>query len=953
MAVVDLEERESQRSDRARQTRKAAKLSDVARALLEPEPAFNWPQRTEAPSPSSAGEAAEDEPSSTAPRSGGTLVPRSVPASDPPRPSATGTPRAIRPGPAEPIAAPSGRGSSPGEPLPSDGIRPLDESEPPSPVRPSRLVDPPAAAASGPGEDANESRSAGRTTAEPMVTHRRSASSERVAWAPEVAGSDVAGDAIVESDMAGDAIVESGEASYALVERRYVARDATSELLAPDYQADANEAGIDADEQESEAWGGGRSLPVFGRVPQSGYASDGQSYGYEYEYEEPELGDATSDDEGEDEDEDEDEDGLSVDPDGALIEAPHRRAFYHHSSSDDDHHRRRRQRDRDPESNSAFGNAAVTMTAFTGLALFMILLVTIAIVAGAAAIIKENQESQPGNPKHVPVPVPAPQPGKRKEPPVGVPPIGVPVPVPPIVPVPVPPPVPPVAPVPPPAKKPAPRRPVTKPPTRRPAPRRPPTKPVQKPKPKPKPKAPQPQLPYCMNTKVEFWGDLPLPFLEPIEDVDPAAAFAGVPGVCRADPGSSRVAIAKLEPNPGSSGHGHRKVTLDVARRQRGATATLTSTEAPDVASIASSVTADATSAQGLLTSDQQTFGARLVADTGLNEQFVEAWMYAEENGSNAQFRQQGDNQPNSEHNNDWLNIGYTGNGDIGTSDSIWSSPLTAADATAGWLEGKDTVAGYSTASPGIQAVLATVGKSPQAQIAALQNSGWAGSGYPDLPTLYEMFAGVKLASTGAGTTSTTGDDGGELTKAELTSELPTLTQADFKGLTTQDLVNALPQLEAALNGTTTGTTGSTVPVGDGPARVQRMLAAAEAVIGSTYNQGNHPAVDDTPAEINQLGTDCSGFVSYLMGPSGADLWSQSYVTNTMSEAPHLVKGPGTYVTIRNNPLPGNSGHVFIEIEGHWFEDAGGVGVRVMTAADVTAYDNTGLYTQTFHPAGM
>ncbi|MGO9900191.1 MAG: hypothetical protein ACLP0J_10980 [Solirubrobacteraceae bacterium] len=131
-----------------------------------------------------------------------------------------------------------------------------------------------------------------------------------------------------------------------------------------------------------------------------------------------------------------------------------------------------------------------------------------------------------------------------------------------------------------------------------------------------------------------------------------------------------------------------------------------------------------------LLTTDQQQFASRLAADTGLNPGVVSAWMLAEENGSAAQSRQ-------AAGNNDWLNIGYTGAGTYGSSDSVWSDPVTAADATAGWLEGQNTVPGYGTASSGIQSILSSVGQTPAAQMSALQTSGWAGSGYPDLPSIY------------------------------------------------------------------------------------------------------------------------------------------------------------------------------------------------------------------------
>ena len=131
------------------------------------------------------------------------------------------------------------------------------------------------------------------------------------------------------------------------------------------------------------------------------------------------------------------------------------------------------------------------------------------------------------------------------------------------------------------------------------------------------------------------------------------------------------------------------------------------------------------------LTSAQQQFAARLAAETGLNPGVVSAWLLAEESGSAAQSRQ-------AANNNDWLNIGYTDSGTYGSSDSVWGNPLTAADATAGWLKGQDTIPGYGTASSGIQAILATAGQDPSLQISALQNSGWASSGYPSLASLYQ-----------------------------------------------------------------------------------------------------------------------------------------------------------------------------------------------------------------------
>ncbi len=152
---------------------------------------------------------------------------------------------------------------------------------------------------------------------------------------------------------------------------------------------------------------------------------------------------------------------------------------------------------------------------------------------------------------------------------------------------------------------------------------------------------------------------------------------------------------------------------------------------AADVSSTGAALPAGA---QSQLTSDQQQFASRLAAQTGLDPSVVSAWLLAEESGGAAQSRQ-------SQNNNDWLNIGYTDSGTYGSADSIWSNPVTAADATAGWLKGQNTIPGYGTASSGIQGILGTAGQPAAAQIAALQQSGWASSGYPSLPSLYQQVA--------------------------------------------------------------------------------------------------------------------------------------------------------------------------------------------------------------------
>jgi hypothetical protein len=176
--------------------------------------------------------------------------------------------------------------------------------------------------------------------------------------------------------------------------------------------------------------------------------------------------------------------------------------------------------------------------------------------------------------------------------------------------------------------------------------------------------------------------------------------------------------------------------TAGSASSSTGASMTFSSALSSAIGGTTASGTAGLPASAGtMLTSAQQQFASRLATDTGLDPGVVSAWLLAEESGGAAVSRQ-------SANNNDWLNIGYTDSGTYGSSDSVWSDPTTAADATAGWLRGQNTIPGYGTASSGVQSILSTAGQPASVQISALQNSGWASSGYPDLPALYQQVAG-------------------------------------------------------------------------------------------------------------------------------------------------------------------------------------------------------------------
>lgn len=143
-------------------------------------------------------------------------------------------------------------------------------------------------------------------------------------------------------------------------------------------------------------------------------------------------------------------------------------------------------------------------------------------------------------------------------------------------------------------------------------------------------------------------------------------------------------------------------------------------------------------------TTGQVAFIQQLAANIGLDAGVVAAWCYQEENGSAAQSRQ-------AAGNHDWLNVGYTDSGTLGASNSVWGNATAAANATANWINGTWNDPGFGRAAASIQAIAKTAGQSPQAQIVAIQGSGWASSGYPDFQQIYGEISAQAKKSLGAG----------------------------------------------------------------------------------------------------------------------------------------------------------------------------------------------------------
>lgn len=148
--------------------------------------------------------------------------------------------------------------------------------------------------------------------------------------------------------------------------------------------------------------------------------------------------------------------------------------------------------------------------------------------------------------------------------------------------------------------------------------------------------------------------------------------------------------------------------------------------------------------ANAKLTLNQQIFSLVLASEAKLNPNVVAAWVLNEQSGSAAAYYQNGPAFYGGKPYNNWLNIGVTQasdetNGLHGTTSSIWSDPVQAAQATAKWIATGQGVPNWARSS----SVDLKPGGSPAEQIAAIQGSGWASGGETALPSLYNEIVGA------------------------------------------------------------------------------------------------------------------------------------------------------------------------------------------------------------------
>jgi cell wall-associated NlpC family hydrolase len=175
----------------------------------------------------------------------------------------------------------------------------------------------------------------------------------------------------------------------------------------------------------------------------------------------------------------------------------------------------------------------------------------------------------------------------------------------------------------------------------------------------------------------------------------------------------------------------------------------------------------------------------------------------------------------------------------------------------------------------------------------------------------------------------------------------------DTSGAPTPMLATATPGLSTAIPGLGTGATavtGTATATGTAASQVQAMTNMANSLVGKPYVYGGgHSGWGP------ESGYDCSGFVSAVLHAGG--YLSQPVDTTALPSQAGMEAGPGQYVTVYDRALPGQSGHVIIQINGQFYESGGSHGawgggggvekIGTPSAAYLASFPNV------LHPAGL
>jgi cell wall-associated NlpC family hydrolase len=144
------------------------------------------------------------------------------------------------------------------------------------------------------------------------------------------------------------------------------------------------------------------------------------------------------------------------------------------------------------------------------------------------------------------------------------------------------------------------------------------------------------------------------------------------------------------------------------------------------------------------------------------------------------------------------------------------------------------------------------------------------------------------------------------------------------------------------------------VPGPAGGPNVEAMIKLADSLLGKPYVVGGGHAGFVTD-ETALSGFDCSGFVSAVLHAGG--YLTAPVDTTALPDQAGMLPGPGQFVTIYDRALPGQNGHVIIEIDGQFYESGGragpwggGGGVEKIRRPD-DSYLAT--FPQVLHPEGL
>jgi len=174
----------------------------------------------------------------------------------------------------------------------------------------------------------------------------------------------------------------------------------------------------------------------------------------------------------------------------------------------------------------------------------------------------------------------------------------------------------------------------------------------------------------------------------------------------------------------------------------------------------------------------------------------------------------------------------------------------------------------------------------------------------------------------------------------------PTTTDPITTGALTPALATATTGVSTAIP----GLAGTAITGSSAPAQVQAMTDMANSLVGKPYVIGGGHGGWGASS-----GYDCSGFVSAVLHAGG--YLSQPVDTTALPNQAGMASGPGQYVTVYDRALPGQSGHVIIEINGQFYESGGSHGawgggggvekIGVPSAAYLASFPTV------LHPSGL